>query len=105
MSAPENFMDPPEREFNLGQLIARGEEADRLLNGELAQEVRAELKLRVVESWANTDPDDVPRRELQYAVFHALDIFDGVLRDIINDGHHAAKVRDEREKRLEDLSE
>lgn len=105
MSAPENFMNPPEREMQFGQIIARGEEADRLLNSELAQEVRAEVKLRVVEDWASTDPDDTPGRELRYAIFHALDTLDGVLRDIINDGHHAALVRDEREERLADLSE
>ena len=94
-------LNPPEKEMELGQLIARGEEADRLLNGELAVEVRNEVKLRIIEGWAETPPEDVAIREKMHATFNALDMVEGVLRDIINDGHHAAAIRDQRQKALD----
>jgi len=94
-------LNPPEREMEIGQVIARGEEADRMLNGELAAEIRNEVKLRIVEGWAETDPDDVALREKMHATFNAIDLFDGVLREIINDGHHAAAIRDQRQEALD----
>ena len=92
----ENFLNPKEQERDIGQIVARGEEADRLLNSEVAGAVRAEVKLRVVEAWQETEAGQVQERERMHAVFLALEEIDKVLRDIINDGHHAAAVRDQR---------
>lgn len=94
-------LNPPEREMDLDQIVARGEEADQLLYGELAQEVRNEVKLRIIEAWAATTPEDTPLREKLHATFNALDFVDGVLREIINDGHHAAAIREERQRALD----
>jgi len=96
-----SFLNPDEREMDLGQLIARGEEADKLLNGELVREVRDEVKLRIIEGWAETPAEDVAVREKMHAAFNALDMIEGVLRDIINDGHHAAVTRDQRQEALD----
>lgn len=94
-------LSPPEREMELEQVIARGEEADRLLNGPMAEEVRNEVRLRVIEAWASTAPEGVAEREKLHAVFNAIDYIDAVYRGIINDGHHAAEVREKRQKALE----
>lgn len=96
-----SFLNPEAKEMDLGQIIARGEEADRLLNGELAREVRDEVKLRIIEGWSETAPEDVATREKMHATFNAFDLIEGVLRDIINDGHHAAAVRDQRQQALD----
>lgn len=92
----DNFLNPKDQERDLSQIIARGEGADSLLNGETAEAVRAEVKLRVVEAWQDTDAGQVQERERMHAVFLALGEIDKVLRDIINDGHHATAVRDQR---------
>ena len=98
LAAPHaaDFMDPPEEELGLGHLIARGEEADKLLNGEMAQRVRAEVRLRLVEQWMATAPGQMEARELIYHQFRALDDIDAVLRTIINDGHYAVALREQR---------
>jgi len=94
-------LNPPARDMTPEQVITRGVEADRLLTSEVAQEVRNEVRLRIIEAWAATAPEDVSEREKLHATFNALDFFDDVLRAIINDGHHAAAVRDQREQALD----
>ena len=75
-------------EHSKGHLVARAEEANRLLNGPIMKEAFAEAEAVFMEEWKQADT--VARREMCWAKVAGLEEVRRHLRRVKSQGEHAS---------------
>ena len=75
-------------EHSRGHLIARAEEANRLLNGPIMQEAFAEAEALFIREWKEAETP--ARREICWAKVAGLDEVRRHLRRVKSQGEHAS---------------
>lgn len=66
--------------------IRRAEQAARILDDPLIQEVLASMREDFTDQWRNSRPDDVEAREGAYRMLRCVDRFEEKLITLVNSG-------------------